>query len=274
MIYAFFRLSLACIVCVCIIPVALVGVLLRRVAPRVGLLVTGWIMHRWARLLCFVMGIHVTITGPKPPRPAFLAPNHVSYLDIVTVGALCEGLFVSKAAIRNWPGLGHLARLGGTIFIERERRRDTHRVAGEAERVLGLGARMMVFLEGRAGPGDIVRPFRSPLLQAPAQLGVPCVPVAIRYTLPERPEADTREVVAWHDHSPLHVHMWELACSGRIDVEARILPPREDTDRKRLAAVLEADVRAALTAMQGGASPAVADSDARETTSADQSPAR
>jgi len=244
-------------------------VVLRRLSPKTGLYFTGWVMHRWARLLCLVMGIHVTITGPKPPRPAFLAPIHVSYLDIVTVGSLCEGLFVSKASIRSWPGLGHLARLGGTIFLERERRRDTHRVAGEAERVLGLGARMMVFLEGSAGPGDIVRKFRSSLLQAPVSLGVPCVPVALRYTLPEHPELDTREVIAWHDHSPLHVHMWTLACSGRIDVEVRILPAREGADRKVLAAALEEDVRVALNEMQGGAPD---EAHATAATSADRTP--
>jgi 1-acyl-sn-glycerol-3-phosphate acyltransferase len=249
MIYGIVRLSLAVLVCLCVAPIALIGVLWRHVTPRSGLYVTGWIMHRWARLLCLVMGVRVRITGPKPPRPAFICPNHSTYLDIVTVGSLCEGLFVSKAEIREWPGLGHLARLGGTIFLERERRRDTHRVTGEAVRVLGLGARLLVFLEGKAGPGDRVLPFRSSLLQAPVAEGIPCVPVALYYTLPERPELDTTDIVAWHSHLPLHHHMWRLACSGRIDVEVRILPARSGEDRKVLAKALEEDVRGALDSM-------------------------
>ena len=102
MIYGFVRLSLAVLCCLFVAPIALIGVLWRRMKPRSGLLVTGWIMHRWARLLCFVMGIRVRITGPKPPRPAFICPNHSSYLDIVTVGSPCEGLFVSKAEIRDF----------------------------------------------------------------------------------------------------------------------------------------------------------------------------
>jgi len=272
MIYGFIRLGLAFVVCVCVVPAALIAVVLRKLTPRLGLHVTGWVMHHWARLLCVVMGIHTRVTGPRPPRPAFLAPNHISYLDIVTVGSLCEGLFVSKADIRSWPGFGHLARLGGTIFRERERRRDTHRVAGEAERVLGMGVRMLVFLEGRSGPGTMVQPFRSALLQAPVTHGVPCVPIALHYTLPSRPDLDTTEVIAWHDHSPIHKHMWQLACSGRVDVEVRILPARTGTDRKTLAKALEQDVRNALDEMRGvateGGEPVPV------TTSEDRSPVR
>ena len=109
-----------------------------------------------------------------------------------------------------------------------------------------------------AATGDRVLPFRSSLLQAPVAQGIDCVPVALHYTLPEYPDRDTTKVVAWHDHSPLHRHMWQLACSGRIDVEVRILPPRRSEDRKQLARDLESDVRRALESMRGGSADAPA----------------
>jgi len=273
MIYAVVRLSLTVLACLVVVPAAMTAVVLRRLHPPIGLPFSAWVVCRWSRLCCLAMGIHVRVSGEKPPRPALLAPNHISYLDIVTVGSLCESLFVSKADIRGWLGLGHLARLGGTVFLERERRRDTHRVAGATERVLGLRARMVVFLEGHAGPGDMVQRYRTSLLQAPVSLGVPCVPIALRYTLPQRPDLDTREAVAWHSHAPLGKHLWQLARSGRIEAEVRILPARIGTERKALAAALERDVRSAVEEMWG-VTPGAAGEPAPDATSEDRSPAR
>ncbi|MBT8402501.1 MAG: 1-acyl-sn-glycerol-3-phosphate acyltransferase [Gemmatimonadetes bacterium] len=246
MLRALIRLPLALLVSALLSPFALCAVLAGRLHARLGLHATGWIMHRWARLLCLCLGVRVRVEGDRPPRPAFLAPNHVSYLDIIVLGSLCEGFFVSRADVRDWPVLGPLARLGNTIFLERERRRDTHRAAGEVERVLGLGARIVVFLEGRAGPGDHVRPFKPSLLEAAARTGVPCVPVALHYRLPQAPEADTRQVIAWHDSSPFPSHAWRMARLGRIEATLRVLPERHGADRKTLAAALEADVATAL----------------------------
>ena len=240
------RLILALLVSAVLAPAAFCAVVAGLLHARLGLHATGWIMHRWARLLCRCLGIRLRVEGPRPPRPAFLAPNHVSYLDIVVLGSLCEGFFVSRADLRDWPILGPLARLGNTIFLERERRRDTRRAAGEVERVLGLGARIVVFLEGRAGPGDGVRRFNPSLLEAAARTGVPCVPVALRYRLPDAPDADTTDVVAWHDASPFPAHAWRLLRLGRIEATLRVLPERHGDDRKALATVLEDDVRAAL----------------------------
>ena len=246
MLLASVRLSLALVVSMLLTPLALFGIVAGRLHTRFGLHLRGWIMHRWARLVCRCMNVRVTIEGERPPRPAFLAPNHVSYLDIIVLGSLCEGFFVSRADLADWPVLGPLARLANTIFLERERRRDTHRATGAAEAVLQLGARIVVFLEGGAGPGDHVRSFKPSLLEAAARTGVPCVPIALCYRLPDAPESDPRDVVAWHDSSPFGSHARRLFRMGRIEATMRVLPARHGDNRKALAAVLESDVRAAL----------------------------
>ncbi len=112
--------------------------------------------------------------------------------------------------------------------------------------MLGLGARLLVFLEGKAGPGDHVQPFKPSLLEAAVRAAVPCVPIALHYSLPEAPDIDTRDVVAWHDDSPLSSHARRLFRLGRIEATMRVLPERRGSDRKTLAAQLESDVRTAL----------------------------
>src|SRR5260370_31620661 len=45
--------------------------------------------------------------------------NHLTYLDILVYGAAPPFLFLAKSEVRGWPLLGTLARLGGTIFVDR-----------------------------------------------------------------------------------------------------------------------------------------------------------
>ena len=47
--------------------------------------------------------------------------NHLTYLDILVYGAARPFLFVAKSEVRQWPLLGTLASLGGTIFVDRDR---------------------------------------------------------------------------------------------------------------------------------------------------------
>jgi len=124
-------------------------------------------------------------------------------------------------------------------------RRDTARVGGDVEEHLRRGGCVTVFLEGGAGSGADVRPFRSSLVAGAVAAGAPCVPVALRYALPEDPDLDPGEVVAWTTDEFL-AHAWRLLTVRRIDAEVTFLPPRTGTDRKRLARELEIDVRAVI----------------------------
>jgi 1-acyl-sn-glycerol-3-phosphate acyltransferase len=71
------------------------------------------------------------------PGAKLLVANHVSWLDILAVHAVCpEARFVSKADVRHWPLLGWLVACGGTLFIERERKRDALRVVHQIAEAL------------------------------------------------------------------------------------------------------------------------------------------
>jgi 1-acyl-sn-glycerol-3-phosphate acyltransferase len=59
--------------------------------------------------------------GPIPSR-GLLVSNHLSYLDILVLGTLALSIFVAKVDVKNWPVFGWLARLGRTLFADREHR--------------------------------------------------------------------------------------------------------------------------------------------------------
>ena len=89
--------------------------------------------------------------------------------------------FVSKADVRHWPLLGWLVACGGTLFIERERKRDALRVVHQMAEALQAGETVAVFPEGTTSDGHGLLPFHANLLQAAIATETPVQPVALRY---------------------------------------------------------------------------------------------
>jgi 1-acyl-sn-glycerol-3-phosphate acyltransferase len=207
-----------------------------------------WLFVWFARGICLVLGIRVTATGERPPRGCLVAPNHTGYVDILVLGSLDPATFVSMANVARWPVIGLFAQAGGTLFIRREVRRDAVRVRGEVERRLRMGNRVTVFLEGGAGDGSVVRPFKSALVSAAVAAGAPCVPVALTYAVPG---GDPRTDVAWTTQA-FGAHAMRLLSLRRVEARVTFLGPRTGANRKEIARDAEGSVRAVVE----GAAPA------------------
>ncbi len=243
---ACFRLLLLAAWSLVATPVALLVGLAALVRPEIAARIGPSLLALFAQGVLLILGIRPKVEGERPRPGSFAAPNHWGYVDVFVLGALYRSLFVSRADVAHWPVLGPFSRVAGTLFIERSRRRDAARVGSEIERHLRLGRCVTAFLEGGSGRGDVVRPFKPPLLEAAAASGAPCVPVAIRYRLPRDPGSDPSECVAWVGEVTFTRHVWRLLHLRRIEAHVRFGAPRTGGDRKALARQLEEDVRAAL----------------------------
>lgn len=215
-------------------------------------------MAALARVLCPLFGIRVTVVGAPPRGPCVVAPNHLSYIDILVLAAAYDGVFVSRADVRGWPGIGPLSRLGGTIYVDRARKRDAARAGGEIGDALARGLRVTVFLEGRAGDGSALLPFRSSLLEPACESATPCCAAALSFALPEDPAATVARDVAWADDTPFGAHAFRLLGLRRIEARVVFGPVRSGPDRKALAALLEQDCAAALATNPNRAAPVTA----------------
>ena len=76
-----------------------------------------------------------TMGGEDAPRAGVIVANHLSYLDILLLGAATPCVFVAKSEIRRWPLLGWLATGAGSLFIDRNQRSEAQAVG---ERMLEL----------------------------------------------------------------------------------------------------------------------------------------
>jgi 1-acyl-sn-glycerol-3-phosphate acyltransferase len=213
--------------------------------------VRQWTASAWGATICRVLGVRIETAGEIPEGAVLFTPNHLGYLDLVVLLSQFRTFFLSRADLREWPLLGPASRIGGTLYIERSRRRDTRRATAEVEERLEDGLAVTVFLEGGAGDGIQLRPFRSSLLEAAVRTGVPCVPVALWYELQPDAPGPVSKVVAWADESPFLSHAWRLAGLRRVTARLRFLEPRTGTDRKALARGVESEIAAALADAAG-----------------------
>ena len=210
---------------------------------------------RWSLGLLHALGIGLVSEGQFRSRATLVAANHVSWLDIAAVHAVCpQARFVSKADVRHWPLLGWLIGAVGTLFIERERKRDAMRVVHQMAESLAGGDVVAVFPEGTTGDGRALLPFHANLLQAAIAAEAPVQPVALRYT---EPGLDYSPAVSWLGATTLVHSVWTIACARGVQVRVTALSARGSAhaDRRALAQTLRTDIECALFGRPDGDGP-------------------
>jgi 1-acyl-sn-glycerol-3-phosphate acyltransferase len=199
-------------------------------------------MYRgWASAMLRAAQVRVEIVGTPPPGPCLLVSNHLGYVDIPVLAASSGCVFVSMREIRNWPVFGWLAARMGTIFLQRERKRDLLGALDAMAAALQEGRIVAFFPEGRNGIGDTVQEFWPSLFAAPARLSTPIAWATLHYrTVPG--DAPASRAVAWVNQA-LPGHLARFLALERV--EARITfgaGAVSAGDRKQLALELRARV--------------------------------
>ena len=107
-----------------------------------------------------------------------------------------NGVFVAKGEIESWFLAGRICRDMGTIFINRQNRRDIPRAGTEISKRLEMGEGVIVFPEGTSTKGEMILPFNSSFLEFAAQKDLPVSYALISYQTPiGGPKAS--ETVCW-----------------------------------------------------------------------------
>ena len=188
-------------------------------------------MQRQSRRLLRVLAVEPSYLG-RAPAEKILVSNHLSYLDILVLGANQPLVFISKHEVIHWPVFGLLARLAGTLFIRREVRADVARIAKEMPQIVGSGVVLTFFPEGTSSNGDGVLPFHPPLLSPVIRNQWQVTPAAIRYGLaPE--EGDPREAVAYWGEMTFGAHLLGLMDKRRIDAVVEYGEPEAPGENRR-----------------------------------------
>jgi 1-acyl-sn-glycerol-3-phosphate acyltransferase len=175
-----------------------------------------------------------------------ILPNHVSLLDTLALLSVTPVRFLGAAEILAYPVIGWIAASIGTVFVARTDRQSRQRARSDIVAALHADPYppIVLFPEGRLGPGDRLYPFRYGAFALAVEHGVAYLPCALRY----RPLA----VARWHGAAgeELWPAAWRLACHTG-PVLAEVMPlvqvlPEGDADPAQLAAGAQTAIAAAL----------------------------
>ena len=201
---------------------------------------------RWSRRVLRALGVTLRAQGRLGPGAKMLVANHVSWLDVMVLHALCpQARFVAKSEVQHWPLIGRLVAGAQTFFVERKRPHRIRQTVAAISAALRTGATVVVFPEGTTSSGHSVLPFRSSLLHAALAVDTVVRPVALRYADAHEPlSAD----VPYIDDDTLLGSLWRTARAEQLVAEVRVLPApaTAGVDRRVLAVALRDAVQAAL----------------------------
>jgi 1-acyl-sn-glycerol-3-phosphate acyltransferase len=232
----------------------------------------GWRMGRNAapwfqRLACAALGVEVRVHGRPAPGKRLIVANHVSWLDVLTLGSVEPMIFLAKKEI-GAPALGgRLARLQGIIFVDRGRRRCIPPVNAEMARAMVEGEPVVLFAEATTGDGNRILPFRSSHFEAvraaAADGGAAIQPVFLDYSrIGGLPVARRdRPLFAWYGDTTFIPHFRRFVALGPTRCDVHYGPPipvSAETGRKLLARRTEAEVRALAGAARAANCPILA----------------
>ncbi|MCP1660628.1 1-acylglycerol-3-phosphate O-acyltransferase [Neisseria perflava] len=107
--------------------------------------------------------------------------NHVSWLDIFAMSAVYPSSFIAKQEIGTWPVLGKMGKNAGTVFINRNSRRDIEPINQAISEALRAGQNVSFFPEARTSSGKDLLPFKAALFQSAIDADAPIQVLALRY---------------------------------------------------------------------------------------------
>ena len=189
-------------------------------------------MRYCGRLVLAAMGIGARVEGRVPTGSTLIVANHLSYLDIVIASAAVPSAFVAKSEIASWPAFGTLARLGGTIFVNRISRVSAWEVADRMAERLAEGVPVLLFPEGTSTDGSEVTRFHSTLFAAAVEGGLPVTPAAIFYEASgELRERD----LCWFGNDSFFPHLLRVLGITVFTAVVRFGEPERYPDRRTAA---------------------------------------
>lgn len=252
------------------LPLMPVQALLLRLSPRRARTFPHW----YHKQVCRLIGIRLRIDGEvAPARPVLLVANHTSWLDIPVLSAVAPVAFVAKKEVGRWPFVSSLARLQRTVFVDRQRRTEAGRTAGEIAERLAAGDTLVLFAEGTSSDGNRVLPFKTSLFAAakpparqPGDGGADPASQPVRDDATTSPLVQTvtlcythlhgvpltradRHLTGWYGDMDMGPHAWSLLAAGPLDARIVIgspVPLADFADRKALARHSESEIRSEL----------------------------
>jgi lyso-ornithine lipid O-acyltransferase len=250
----FFRVAAICIV---IGGVVIFGLPWRWTRSKLGFEGESSLSLWFCRAMCRLLAIRIVERNPRRlEHPSLVISNHVSWTDVIVLGALHPLSFVAKKEVASWPVIGAFARAQGCVFIDRARRMRIPDGNREIADKLLNGKSVVLFAEATTGDGTIVRRFhsshmasaRDALIRNSKLNRIAMQPISIVYKIRQGLPLGRsgRSLIAWYGDQAFMPSLRELLMKGPIECEVAYGPPIDyllDDNRKSITRQVETVVR-------------------------------
>lgn len=172
--YLLFFVLFSAVMFIAVLPVLLM--------PR---MVTVKASQIWSRVMFWglrvIAGCRYEVRGTIPAGPLLFAAKHMSMWDTLALFALIDDVcIVVKRELLSIPFYGWYIKKAGVIAVDRTAGASAlRRMAGEAKAVFAAGRPVAIFPEGTRKKPGAAPDYKPGVAGLYAQLGVPCVPVAL-----------------------------------------------------------------------------------------------
>ena len=200
----------------------------------------------WSILILKLFGLKLEVVGKQFTNSKIFVCNHISWTDILVIQSAIDIIFVAKSDVKKMPGLGFLASIANTIFIDRNPQKiaeDSHLI----KKIIKKGAFICFFPEGTSTDGLRVLKFKSGFFQLlfDKNLNIKnelstVQPLSIYYQVNNKKLSN--DFYGWWGSMSIISHIIKILCLSSGSVILRFHKPFDSKDfsnRKELAIAVE-----------------------------------
>jgi len=209
------------------------------VKNRVGGIL-DWGLEAWSRMCLWGARSKLRTHGIEkvdPHQPHIFMANHLSWLDILALGATVpQSRFVAKVELFRIPLFGRAMKSVDMVPMDRQNRKAAFSAYDDAAAIIRGGTSIIVFPEGTRGDDYRIRPLKKGPFVLAIAAGVPIIPVLLHGTRDSMPNG-TLTVRG----GPMDVHFLDPVPVDGLTYD----------DREQLASEVRARLAAAVESIYG-----------------------
>lgn len=196
------------------------------------------------------IGIELDIHGQEKAaqttqKGILVVSNHVSWLDIFAMSMLYPSSFIAKQEIKNWPIFGKMGTNAGTVFINRNTRKDIAPINAAITEALNHGRNVSFFPEAQTSLGLSLLPFKAALFQSAIDSGSTIQPLALRYY---DINGNRTILPSYAGHMNLFKSLWQIVSMPKLRIRIDYETPytaaeHPEADRYALKDIAEVQIK-------------------------------
>ena len=195
----------------------------------------SWLTKIWAKSFLKIISVEVVADTKNynPNENYLIVGNHLSWVDVFIFGSLFNTQFIAKQEVSSWPLIGILSKVGGTIYIDRNKIIHGVRVSSIIAENLKEGGSVVIFPESKSTIGNTVLKFKPSLFLSAIESGKKVLPVTLDFGLINGKKFETDEdkiKFSWFDDMIFAPHFFKFIQLNKIQMYVTVHEPISSTN--------------------------------------------